>query len=227
MNFLSHFYFDRASNNPDRTIGMVLPDLVKNACKDWSLRPEKKQDLFTGDEKLFNILEGWKRHLTVDRCFHSSNFFCSHTSNIKRRILPVLANSVARPSFVAHISLELMLDSLLLTEDIVQTEGFYKALSDADRPALTEFLRLNDVTDASLFFRFLDSFIDSAYLNDYRNTSHIIYALGRICMRLWSDPFTDAQKLELTEILLGYMELLKDDYMTIFEEIEEKLIPYT
>lgn len=227
MNFLSHFYFDRYSDNPERIIGMVLPDLVKNARKDWSLRPEKRQHLFTADKKLSCILDGWKRHLEVDRYFHSSEFFCFHTQNIKALVVPFLINSEVRPSFVAHIALELMLDSLLLKERIVKTSQFYKYLSLADRDSIKNFLHLNGISDTAPFFKFLDEFISSAYLNSYNESGHIIYAIGRICMRLWTNPFSDTQKTQLTAVLLPYMSKLEKEYMEIFDQIEVRLNPYT
>ncbi|KAA8481893.1 hypothetical protein BDE36_4027 [Arcticibacter tournemirensis] len=227
MNFLSHFYFDRYSDNPERIIGMVLPDLVKNARKDWCIRPEKHQYLFTADKKLNCILEGWKRHLEVDRYFHSSDFFHFHTQKIKALIGPFLINAEVRPSFVAHIALELMLDSLLLKERVVGTNQFYKYLSEADVPSTKIFLELNGISDTTQFFTFLDEFISSAYLNQYNDSGHIIYAIGRICMRLWTGPFSDTQKLQLTAVLLPYMEKLEKEYMEIFDQIERRLNPYT
>lgn len=227
MNFLSHFYFDRHSDNPERIIGMVLPDLVKNARKDWCIRPEKQQYLFTADSKLNGILEGWKRHLEVDRYFHSSDFFCFHTQNIKTLIRPFLINTEVRPSFVAHIALELMLDSLLLKENIVETGQFYKYLSAADVTSIKIFLELNGIFDTSPFFNFLDEFISSAYLNQYNDSGHIIYAIGRICMRLWMNPFSETQKLQLTAVLLPYMAKLEKEYTQIFDQIEVRLNPYT
>lgn len=228
MNFLSHFYFDRYNHSdPDRTMGMVLPDLVKNAKKEWCLRPEKQPHLFNGDKKLHSILEGWKRHLAVDLYFHSSDFFCDHTRNIRTLIVPVLKDAVVRPSFVAHIGLELMLDSLLLTENAINTGDFYKALAEADRNSLAVFLALNNIADPAPFFSFLDDFIRSEYLNSYRQTDQLIYAIGRICMRLWLNPFTEDQKARLASIFTNYMEYLKADYMTIFDQIEGRLTPYT
>lgn len=208
-------------------MGIVLPDLVKNAKKEWSLRPEKAPHLFSSDLKLKSILEGWKRHLEVDRHFHSSDFFCYHTQNIKALIGPFLMNTDTRPSFVAHISLELMLDNIILTENIISTERFYRNLSETDRDSLNTFLLLNKITNTAPFFLFLNEFISSEYLNSYRESSHIIYALGRICMRLWTNPFTDTQKMQLTAVLLPYLNNLKKDYMVIFNEIESALIPYT
>ena len=65
MNFLSHFYFDRYTADPQQVIGMVLPDLLKNANKHWNIRPEKNEGLYL-DSEVKNIYWGWKRHIWVD-----------------------------------------------------------------------------------------------------------------------------------------------------------------
>ena len=189
MNFLSHFYFDRYTTDPDIVIGVVLPDLVKNAKKEWRLRPEKQESTLLENTNLSSILTGWKRHIEVDKYFHSSDFFCHHTHEIKNRISPILVNSPARPSFVAHIALELMLDALLLTTSKIEAEHFYARIAEASRPALSYFLELNNVEDTGTFFNFLDEFIDASYLNSYREAENIMYALSRICMRLWDNSF--------------------------------------
>ncbi len=100
MNFLSHCYFDRHTENPQRVLGVVLPDLLKNAKKEWSIRPEKHQDNYV-DAEVLQIYTGWKRHILVDKYFHSSDFFLEHTQKIGIVISPFLANSPARPFFVA------------------------------------------------------------------------------------------------------------------------------
>jgi hypothetical protein len=42
-------------------------------------------------------------------------------------------------------------------------------------------------------------------------------------MRIWDNPFSDTQKLQLAAVLIDYQEKLKKDFMQIFEEIEERL----
>ena len=220
MNFLSHFYFDRYNSDPNIVLGTVLPDLVKNARKDWNLHPEKKEGLFTGTiEK--SILSGWKRHLAVDRHFHNSSFFIKHTNAIRTAIAPVLVHSPVRPSFLAHIALEVMLDSILLTDNIIDADHLYSNLRQADRAALNNFLELNMMDDTVHFFKFFDKFLEVSYLNSYREAQNIMYALNRICMRVWPEPLNDTQILQLSAILLTYHEELQGEYMRIFEEIEK------
>lgn len=222
MNFLSHFYFDRHSNDPNLVLGTVLPDLVKNARKDWKLHPNKKPDLFkTVIQK--SILRGWNRHLAVDRYFHNSGFFIKHTGAIRIAIAPILKNSVVRPSFIAHISLELMLDSILLRENMIAANDLYQNLHKSDRKELQYFLELNRIDDTAHFFKFYDQFLAAKYLDNYREIMNIMYALNRICMRIWPDPLNETQIRQLSPLIANYHESLLTNYMEIYNEIELRM----
>lgn len=220
MNFLSHFYFDRDTSSPELVLGCVLPDLVKNANKAWNIHPEKRAHLFRDSEKLESILTGWKRHLHVDRYFHSSEFFLEHTQAIRKEIAPILKDSEVRPSFLAHIALELMLDSILLTLKDINAFHFYDQLANAERPIIKQFLELNLVTDTARFFRFFDEFLEVNYLHSYSQSENLMYAVNRVCMRLWSDPLNDTQQLQLNEVFLKYQKNLESCYMDIFHDLD-------
>jgi len=223
MNFLSHFYFDRHSTDPERVLGTVLPDLLRNANKSWKLHPEKRRALLSYDNGLLSLLKGWNRHLQVDRQFHNSDFFVEHSKAIRVSIAPFLENSPVRPFFLSHVALELMLDSLLITEGFINVDDFYRQLNKINRITLTKFLELNDIHDPAIFFQFFDRFIDSAYLKSYNEPHHIMYALNRICMRLWKDPLNETQKLQLTSVLVDYMEKLRKSFMDIFNVINASM----
>lgn len=223
MNFLSHFYFER--NNPDQNmvIGVVLPDFVKNAQKDSNLYPLKEKHLFESDPNENSILHGWGRHIAVDAVFHSSEFFKLHTNALKKIILPVLSNSPVKPFFLAHIGLELVLDHLLTIHGTVNINTFYEQLGQVNKEALDSFLKKSGVTDTTVFFKFLNSFISSRYLFSYQKIENISYALNRICMRLWDSPFTEAQLALLTDKLSIFKASIEDDHMSIFRDIEHHL----
>jgi hypothetical protein len=147
----------------------------------------------------------------------------SHTHHLRTAMVPFLEASVVRPSFVAHIALELMLDSLLLSEKSLNADLFYSYLNSADLKALDRFFDLNHLANTSIFYSFLDEFIDAQYLKKYSDPKEIVYAINRICMRVWDDPFNETQKLQLKAILIDYREKLKDEFMVVFDEIEGKL----
>jgi len=176
--------------------------------KAWNLHPEKKPELFQETGPLQSIFSGWKRHLKVDQYFHSSAFFAEHTHRIKGAVLP----------------LELLLDSLLITDNVLDAHDFYNHLKSADRDSLDDFLGKNHIGETSKFFKFFDEFNKVSYLHSYNEAKSLVYALNKICMRLWPDPLTENQKQDLQEILIDYKEYLRSDYIQIFEDISDRLI---
>jgi hypothetical protein len=110
MNFLSHYYFDLDTTSCYFVLGTVLPDLLKNADKNLVLHPEK---LVHSNEAVNQIIQGWNKHLEVDRYFHSSEFFLHHSHQLKLELRPVIEGSPVKPFFLGHIAIELVLDNLL------------------------------------------------------------------------------------------------------------------
>ncbi len=223
MNFLSHYYFDRTSNNAHVVMGTVLPDLIKNAAREANLYPQKNEFLFKGNLDEEQLLFGWKRHLAVDLIFHSSNFFLEKTPELKQLIKPIVENTAVRPSFLAHIGLELLLDHLLVEHNLVQVNHFYDQLNAVKKESLRDFLEHCNLKTPDVFFNFLEKFISSKYLLSYQKLENISYALNRICMRLWPETLNEMQLQQLTFELGVFKKILQKDFMNIFEEIEKML----
>jgi hypothetical protein len=221
MNFLSHFYFDRDTDNCYLILGTVLPDLLKNADKNIIIHPEKLQH---PDAKVNAIIKGWNKHLEVDRYFHSSEFFLTHSHQLKLLLRPAIEGSPVKPFFLGHIALELILDNLLLTTHKITAGSFYDHLDGCEAPVVNEFLTFAGLKDTTVFFKFYEGFKKSRYLFSYAETPQIAYALKRICMRVWKDPFTPEQERQMTEVLMRYRESLFDDFTSIFDEIDNKLM---
>ncbi len=225
MNFLSHFYFDRCNDNENIVMGIVLPDFIKNAQKDCNLYPLKEAEQFSDDPAELSILSGWARHVQVDNIFHSSEFFRIQSHELKLILLPIFGESPVKPFFLAHIGLELILDHLLTIQGMVNINTFYEQLQKADKHALEAFLNKAGMNDTAVFFKFLESFISSRYLLSYQKIENISYALNRICMRLWENPFTENQLFLLTDKLALFRDQLKSEYLSIFKEIDLNLNP--
>lgn len=220
MNFLSHFYFDRETDDCYFILGTVLPDLLKNADKTIIIHPEKLQH---PEKNINSIIKGWNKHLEVDRYFHSSNFFLTHSHQLKKLLAPVIEGSPVKPFFLGHIALELILDNLLITTNKIEAHSFYEHIAGCDNKPIHDFLTSADLKDTAKFFRFFDGFKRDGYLHTYSETPKIAYALKRICMRVWKDPFTEEHEDEMNDVLVTYREHLYDNFMVIFDEIESKL----
>ena len=217
MNFLSHFYFDRANPSSLEVAGAVLPDLVRNAVHAANLFPNKCVLTFDINEK--NLLKGWNKHLLVDKLFHSSSFFAEQTAILRPLLKPVVGRTQIRPSFLAHISVELMLDHLLIEEKMIDVRAFYDSLSKTDLLAIRSFLEKSHLTQTDSFFTFYDKFLRNEYLFSYTKLESISYALNQICLRLWPLGLNDDEKKELTTVLILYKRQLKTNFLSIFAEI--------
>jgi hypothetical protein len=221
MNFLSHFYFDRNTDNCYHILGTVLPDLLKNADKHIVIHPEK---LVHPDESVNCIIRGWNKHLEVDKYFHSSGFFLEHSHKLKKLLLPAIEGSPVKPFFLGHIALELILDNLLLTTQTITVDGFYNHLDGCHESVINEFLTFAGLEDTTVFTKFYAGFKKSQYLYSYAETQQIAYALKRICMRVWDNPFTEQHESQINDILSAYREDLLNNYRSVFDDIEAKLI---
>ncbi|MCX2575573.1 ACP phosphodiesterase [Pedobacter sandarakinus] len=223
MNFLSHYYFDRFTTDANVVMGTVLPDLVKNASKTGNFYPQKNEFLFENYPEEQQILSGWKRHLMVDLHFHSSQFFLEQTAVLKSLIKPIAQDTAVRPSFLAHIGLELLLDHLLIEHNLIQVNKFYEQLVEVEKQTLRSFLQRCGWADTRIFDLFMEKFISSKYLSSYQKIENISYALNRICMRIWPETLNEMQLQALTFQLSIFKPSLEEKFMDIFLEIEQKI----
>lgn len=224
MNFLSHFYFE--AYNPDSyyVLGVALPDLVKNHNRRWNMHPKKMEAEWAKNPIFQSIYNGWLKHLLIDEYFHNSDFFIQESHKISEKIRSLdLENKHLKPFMVGHIGLELILDTLLITENKIDPHQFYKHLSACKANDIEEFISLNGITSAQEFHTFFQRFQETQYLLSYKNNESIVYALNRIQFRLSGEFLSEKDTRILQQAIADCMDKLKLNYLQIFEEIEWKL----
>lgn len=226
MNFLSHFYFERFATNAERIVGGLLPDLLKNADKSFFLKPRQFEDKLLDNPLLQQIYIGWNRHIEVDRLFHNSTYFFHHTHQLKLKIQPSLVGLPIRPSFMAHIALELLLDHILTQQKAVSIDKFYGAMSQVNEDAIRKFLTINQLSDIPKFERFYHQFIEWKYMYDYAHIERIAGALFNICKRVWKFDVSEDQKKLLTDQLVSYLHHDMSDYLEIYQYIQYELVDF-
>lgn len=227
MNFLSHYYFVRHTADPYLALGSVLPDMVRNHRKDWNLHPSRVRERYEGESALFSIFRGWELHMEADRQFHSSEFFRKHSSGLRKEIASFITELPFRPFFLAHVALELLLDSLLIIHKKVDADNFYLQLSGCSPPEVTRFIALCQIPGADSFLPWFDEFRNSRYLFTYSRPERLAYALDRIGQRVWQAPFPGGYRRDLEAVLSAYRAKIEKEYLHIFEEITYYLRRHT
>ena len=224
MNFLSHYYFERFASESEQVLGGLLPDLLKNVDKNYSFQLHKLEHRLDFHPKSRAITEGWLRHVEVDKLFHGSDFFYVHTHQLRKHIEDVVHDLPIRASFLAHISLELLLDHLLIEQGIANVARLYEHLEHVDRKLLELYLNELGEVDVERFFMFYDSFLASKYIYDYAAIENLPRALYNICKRVWDfkpqQRHFDELALRLGEYQLHYLENYREIYTFIQDKME-------
>ena len=223
MNFLSHFYFVQPNPNPYYTLGSILPDLFRNHRNDWKFSPEKQNLDFNNNADLNALLEGWKLHVQVDALFHNSVPFKLQTSLLRLDLKQVFTKLPKRPFFLAHIGYELILDSLLIRNNLIDTNQFYKNLNDCDPIIIDEFMNKLGITEGKNFHAFLRNFIESRYLESYSSIKSIVYALDRIGQRVWIEGFSESEFNDTSLVLDRFSENLNPTFLDVFNLLEQEI----
>lgn len=223
MNFLSHFYFERFAVQSERVVGSLLPDFLKNVDKSFNFQPLYYHDELLSYPGAEAILAGWKRHVEVDRIFHSSNYFIEHCHKFRRKIIKPLEKTDIRTTFFAHVAIELILDHLLIVEKQVNVFRLYEHLENANEKTLKYFLNTIGLEDTDSFFNFYERFIQLKYIHEYQNFESLVTAMINICRRLWKFEITSEQKGELAFVFREYTREEMWNYKDIFVEIQDRL----
>lgn len=220
MNFLSHFYYTQNEHNPYFTLGTVLPDLLRNYDNSWKVTPERTPDSFKQDPYMSSLLKGWELHLRIDLEFHSSPIFLEESSNLRKELVNVFKRLPIRPFFLAHVGYEILLDSLLIFNKLIDTNQFYRELAACDPKVIQDFLKKAGLSESVGFIKFLDSFIDSKYLNTYSESKNIVYAIDRIGRRVWKEKFNEDEIEGAILVFQESKEKLNHTFIEVFQEIE-------
>lgn len=224
MNYLSHFYFDKEQSDSYFILGIALPDLSKAFNKSWNIHPHKHLEKWQDEPTLVGIQKGWERHLKVDRFFHESTFFQEQTHLLKLDLQQCTFDAqFLRPSILAHIGLELILDSLLLKQKRVDVDAFYTHLQKIEPTQMARFMELNGIENAETCLPRYQWFITQQYLRDYVHTERLAFALSKVAERIWGIPLSEQDRSSLEHCLKNASSRLNTDYMVIFEEISQHL----
>ncbi|WDF67999.1 hypothetical protein PQ465_17060 [Sphingobacterium oryzagri] len=223
MNFLSHYYFERYSPHSESVLGGLLPDLLKNVDKQYNFHPQRFEDELLALPQTRWISEGWYRHVEVDKIFHGSPFFLTHCHVLRKLLDPIVAHLPIRASFLAHISIELLLDHLLIAHNNVNVARLYEHLEQVPGHTIAKYLRTFDEVDVPRFLAFYERFLSAKYIFEYKDIHQVSHALFNICKRVWVFENTTDDVDRLTACLLQYKEQHLNNYLDIYHYIQDNM----
>jgi hypothetical protein len=221
MNFFSHYYLDKENENPYFIFGTLIPEFFPHFNQ--YLRKAVFSSTFNAKQKEFLALQaGIMQHYKVDALFHNSDFFKTNTEKIKHAILSnnALIDLHKRTYFLAHITLELLIDRVLLNEKYAtaneQPEQFYYFVETIDTEILKQFfMQIGKEAYFDSFHKILARHLSAKYLFYYNDNKKFAEALLRLYLKINTHMQTVETKMALISTLLA-LELELQTEIQIF-----------
>ncbi len=220
MNFLAHYYTGQPVDDPYRALGLILPDLARQHHKGLRFRESvifEASHPVSSQPSLQALHSGVHSHHKADHLFHDSAFFKESTfllyQALKQYPFKVLIKHLP---FFAHISLELLIDRLLIQDYPDMLGQFYNHLTQAEKEPLTMYFEsFGHAVHTEGFWRFLQLFVSNRYLQHYSDNEHLAFALSRVYQRATGVDI--APDGPLLEAYLDEAEvLLRENYHAAF-----------
>jgi hypothetical protein len=191
VNFLAHGF--RHVGDPWLVAGTALPDWLRMLDRRSRLRPDDvapRQD--DADARVASLARGVLRHFDDDRRFHGSAAFAQTRRAVADLLRSALPESEGhRPSFVAHVLLEIQLDASLDAASPGVLDAYYAALASLDPDDVDEVVRRVDPDRPARLPDLLRRFVDERFVEEYRDPALLLRRLDRVVRRVRQPPLPE------------------------------------
>lgn len=184
MNYFAHgrHYVE----SPYILAGTALPDWLSVVDRRVRIRPKHVEPLIdASDGRLADLARGVKQHHQDDAWFHATPKFTELSwefTDRARRELP--QDEGFRPSFLGHILVELLLDSVLIDEDPQQLEAYYTAVDSLDAEAVEQLVGQLAGRPVERIAELLPLFSRERFLSDYASDEKLCFRLNQVMRRV-------------------------------------------
>lgn len=177
MNYLAHFQMARRlSTEPEFHLGSLLPDILSAYDRQIRFRrafPTSRTAL----------AGGIRCHLDADESFHRSAFFKDCNDHILSILLRRMPRTGIRLFFLSHVTVEFLLDHLLMERDPRSGTALYDSLSRCSMTDVGGYLAdMFGRTPASITHH-LDTFLALRFILTYGTFDGLAHGISAVLRR--------------------------------------------
>ncbi|MEM9366577.1 MAG: hypothetical protein AAGD07_11325 [Planctomycetota bacterium] len=189
MNFLAHA-LPYLSSDPLVAVATGIPDWL--SVIDRRVRARRKmaiQHVGSDDPVLARVARGIVAHVDDDQWFHSGALFTRlnmEQAVALRNRLP--GDAGFRPSFVAHIGIEMLIDSNFIEARRDVAEDYYLAVSEIDAESMTRAIETITGQQINGMRELLKRFTASRFLFDYVEDAGLLNRINQVLARVTLPP---------------------------------------
>lgn len=192
MNYLAHYVAaQRRSTYPDFLLGSVVPDIVGAWNRQYKFfRKAVAEHLERPDDALWR---GIDHHLRSDAIFHRMSFFKEANDRLFQSFLEHLRPYTdARIFFLSHVSVEFLLDHMILETRPGLAEIFYADLSRSDLARIARVLAGHFDTDPRPLMSHFQHFLRLRFVDAYRSLDGLLNGLNGMLRRAGQPTLDDS-----------------------------------
>jgi hypothetical protein len=188
MNYFAHG--ERYLDDPYFLAGTAVPDWLNVVDRKVRAR-SKAADRWVNhvDASLAAVARGVMQHHRDDHWFHQTRAFLelqwSFTVELRQRLAD---QDGLRPSFLGHILVELLLDSVLIERDPRRLDAYYHAMEQVDPDRVREAVERISGKEVPTLPRWIPRFCAERFLYDYSEDGKLLGRLNSVMRRVGLRP---------------------------------------
>lgn len=191
MNYFAHGY--RYVDDPYYLAGTAVPDWLSVVDRRVRVRPREAEAAAAhADPILARVARGVTRHHADDARFHTTAAFAElslrFTVEIRDRLPP---DDGLRPSFLGHILVELLLDSVLINERPGLLEAYYRSLHEVEGGVVEAAVNRLAARRTDRLGFFIPVFTRERFLCDYADDAKLHRRLNQVLRRVGLEPLPE------------------------------------
>ncbi|MDP6444377.1 MAG: hypothetical protein QGG36_01110 [Pirellulaceae bacterium] len=185
MNYFAHArrFLD---GNPYFVAGVALPDWL--GVVDRKVRVQSKRAnpwINDADPDVVSFARGILRHHRDDDWFHTTVAFVELSLGFAKDLRELLADDDgARPSFLGHILVEMLLDSELISAEPAELDRYYDVIRSLDRFKVQRMVNEMAARPTDNLAFFIERFCELEFLYDYSDDEKLLGRLNGVMKRV-------------------------------------------
>ncbi len=184
MNFLSHAlpYLDE----PVVAAATAIPDWLSLVNRRLRVRARvASEHLQSDDLTLRRVAAGIVQHVEDDRWFHATRAFAETTLQLAVELRDRLPGDAGfRPTFVAHILVEMMLDSFWIRDDRSLCDRYYASVESVSTDEIQRCVEVIAGNSSEGLQGVIQRFAESRFLYDYTDHERLLFRVNQVLHRV-------------------------------------------
>jgi len=180
-------------DRPYYAVGTSLPDWLSAVDRKCRVRKKKAVQWIDDDDPIVaDVAGGVVQHHTDDYWFHTSAVFRDFEMRFAVEVREIYdGDKSMRPGFVAHVMVEMFIDSWLQKNFPGQLERYYEMVAAVDALQVQNAINRFATKPTEKLVPAMERFVAERYIFDYVKDEGAAYRMSRVLQRIGFEPLDD------------------------------------